>query len=137
MQEENGSPKISNWIRINRLISAAAETGSTETSVLFPLLRTPQLKNLRGFFMEEYVVYILASNRTPKLYKGFTTNLIERFKSHNQLSTKGWTVRFRPWRVVFVQFFLNKKEAMDFEKFLKTGAGREWIAKNIKLDKNQ
>ncbi len=87
--------------------------------------------------MEEYVVYILASNRTPKLYKGFTTNLIERFKSHNQLSTKGWTVRFRPWRVVFVQFFLNKKEAMDFEKFLKTGAGREWIAKNIKLDKYQ
>ncbi|MBF32300.1 MAG: endonuclease, partial [Aequorivita sp.] len=33
--------------------------------------------------MEEYVVYILASSKTEKLYKGHTSNLIERFKSHN------------------------------------------------------
>ena len=81
--------------------------------------------------MEEYVVYILASSKTKKLYKGYTSNLIERFKSHNALSEKGWTVRYRPWSVVFVRFFKTKKEAMCFEKYLKTGVGREWIAKNI------
>ncbi|HET8838188.1 MAG TPA: GIY-YIG nuclease family protein [Flavobacteriaceae bacterium] len=43
--------------------------------------------------VEEYVVYILASSKTQKLYKGFTSDLINRLKSHNELSRKGWTVR--------------------------------------------
>lgn len=84
--------------------------------------------------MEEYVVYILASSKTEKLYKGHTSNLIERFKSHNALSEKGWTIRYRPWSVVFVRFFKTKNEAMCFEKYLKTGVGREWIAKNIHFE---
>ncbi len=81
--------------------------------------------------MDEYVVYILWSDRHGKLYKGFTSNLIERFRSHNHLGKTGWTIPFRPWRVVFVMFFDSKKDAMAFEKFLKTGLGREWICKNI------
>ena len=84
--------------------------------------------------MEEFVVYILASEKTHKLYKGYTSNLIERFKSHNGLSKKGWTMRFRPWRVIFVRFFKTKKEAIDFEKYLKTGAGRDWIVQNLGID---
>ncbi len=86
------------------------------------------------FSFMEYVVYILASEKTLKLYKGYTSNLIERFKSHNELSRTGWTVRFRPWRVVFVRFFTSKKEAIDFEKYLKTGAGRDWIKRNVEID---
>ncbi len=86
------------------------------------------------FSFMEHVVYILASEKTFKLYKGYTSNLIERFKSHNELSRTGWTVRFRPWRVVFVRFFTSKKEAIDFEKYLKTGAGRDWIKRNVEID---
>ena len=85
------------------------------------------------FLFMHYVVYILASEKTNKLYKGHTSNLIERFKSHNALSKKGWTVRFRPWRVVFVRFFQTKVEAIDFEKYLKTGVGREWIKYNVDI----
>ena len=33
--------------------------------------------------MEEFVVYILFSEDYGKTYVGFTSNLIERFKSHN------------------------------------------------------
>jgi putative endonuclease len=39
--------------------------------------------------MEEFVVYILYSERFNKNYTGFTSNLIERFKSHNYFSTAG------------------------------------------------
>jgi len=84
--------------------------------------------------MEEFVVYILWSDSYQKIYKGCTSNLIERFKSHNSLGTKGWTIRYRPWKVVHVEFFSSKKQALDFEKFLKTGVGRDWIKVNIKFE---
>jgi putative endonuclease len=83
------------------------------------------------FFMDSFVVYVLWSERYLKTYTGVTSNLISRFLSHNRLGTKGWTVRYRPWRVVFVKFFANKKDALLFEKYLKTGAGRDWLKSNV------
>ena len=80
--------------------------------------------------MEEFVVYILYSEKFNKNYTGFTSNLIERFKSHNFLGTKGHTLKFIPWKVIHVEFFPSKAEAMKREKYLKTGIGREFI-KNL------
>uniref|UniRef100_UPI004047B985 GIY-YIG nuclease family protein n=1 Tax=Flavobacterium sp. TaxID=239 RepID=UPI004047B985 len=77
--------------------------------------------------MEEFVVYILFSEDYGKTYVGFTSNLIERFKSHNYLSKKGYTIKFRPWQVIYVEFFTTKSEALKREKFLKKGNGREFI----------
>ncbi|TCN56555.1 GIY-YIG nuclease family protein [Flavobacterium circumlabens] len=77
--------------------------------------------------MEEFVVYVLYSETFNKNYTGFTSNLMERFKSHNYLGTKGYTVKFRPWMVIHVEFFSSKSEAMKREKYLKTGIGREFI----------
>ena len=77
--------------------------------------------------MEEYVVYILYSKSYSKRYVGYTSNLIERFKSHNSLSTKGFTIRYRPWFLVHIEFLYDKKETMAREKFLKSGMGRIWI----------
>ena len=89
---------------------------------------------MRGFFyivMEEFVVYILFSEKHNKTYVGFTSNLIERFKSHNYLSKKGFTIKFRPWEVIYVAFFTTKSEALKREKFFKTGKGREFIKEMI------
>jgi len=80
--------------------------------------------------MGEFVVYILYSEKFNKNYTGFTSNLIERFKSHNLLETKGYTLKFRPWTIIHVEFFNSKTEAMKREKYLKTGVGREFI-KNL------
>ncbi|TPG38175.1 GIY-YIG nuclease family protein [Flavobacterium pectinovorum] len=80
--------------------------------------------------MEEFVVYILFSEKFNKNYTGYTSNLIERFKSHNILEIKGYTLKFRPWKVIHVEFFNSKSEAMKREKYLKTGIGREFI-KNL------
>jgi putative endonuclease len=77
--------------------------------------------------MEEFVVYILYSEKFNKNYTGFTSNLIERLKSHNYLETKGYTLKFRPWIVIHVEFFIYKSEAMKREKYFKTGVGREFI----------
>ncbi|KDN55886.1 GIY-YIG nuclease family protein [Flavobacterium seoulense] len=80
--------------------------------------------------MEEFVVYILYSKKFNKTYTGFTSNLIERFKSHNKLSTKGHTLKYRPWIVIHIEFFNSKTDALKREKYLKTGIGREFI-KNL------
>ena len=77
--------------------------------------------------MEEFVVYILYSEKFNKNYTGFTSNLIERFKSHNFLETKGYTLKFRPWKVIYVESFPSKAESMKREKYLKTGIGRDFI----------
>jgi putative endonuclease len=82
------------------------------------------------FIMDEFVVYILYSEKFNKNYTGYTSNLIERFKSHNFLETKGYTIKFRPWEVIHVEFFSSKSEAMKREKYLKSGIGREFI-KNL------
>jgi putative endonuclease len=79
-----------------------------------------------------YTVYVLFSPTFQKIYIGYTSNLIERFKSHNQLSTKGWTRSFRPWLVIYNDFYETKNEALRREKNLKSGRGREWIWSRIK-----
>ena len=74
-----------------------------------------------------FKVYVLYSKSYNKIYIGFTSNLEERIKSHNELSTKGWTIRFRPWDIILTEIFDNKADAMRREKQLKTAQGREWV----------
>jgi len=46
--------------------------------------------------MNSFVVYIPQSDRYDKRYIGCTSQLINRFQSHNSLGAKGWTIKFRP-----------------------------------------
>ncbi|WP_299600726.1 GIY-YIG nuclease family protein [uncultured Aquimarina sp.] len=83
--------------------------------------------------MKEFVVYILFSKKYNKTYTGYTSDLIKRFHSHNQLATKGFTIKYRPWLVAYIEFFTNKKEALEREKFLKSGKGRAWVKDKLML----
>ena len=74
-----------------------------------------------------FTVYALYSQKFDKIYIGFTSNLEERFKSHNELSKKGCTKNFRPWEIIFQEIFLTKPEAMLKEKQLKSAKGRDFI----------
>ena len=78
-----------------------------------------------------YTVYVLHSVTYDKIYIGFTTDLTNRLLSHNQLAKKGWTIKYRPWRVVHTEEFLSKSEAMKREKELKSHQGREFIRNNF------
>jgi len=80
----------------------------------------------------DFVVYILYSKKFQIHYVGYTSNLISRFKSHNELSTKGFTYKYRPWVVIHLEFFDSKNLAIKREKWFKSGAGRDYI-KSIKL----
>ncbi len=56
-----------------------------------------------------------------------TSNLEERFKSHNELGTKGWTKSFRPWKILYTEQYELKSDAQRREKYFKSGVGREFI----------
>ncbi|HEX5002662.1 MAG TPA: GIY-YIG nuclease family protein [Bacteroidia bacterium] len=70
---------------------------------------------------------MLFSAHSGRIYIGYTTDLVNRIKSHNIYSKKGYTTRFRPWTVVHVEVFRSKSDALKREKFLKSGIGRKWI----------
>ena len=74
-----------------------------------------------------YTVYALYSEKFDKIYIGFTSDIVERFKSHNELSKKGWTLRFRPWKIIYSEEHLLKPDAMKREKQLKSSTGRNFI----------
>ena len=74
-----------------------------------------------------FVVYALYSRAYDKIYIRFTSNMEERFKSHNELSKKGWTVKFRPWEIIYQENHSTKPAAMKREKELKTATGRSFI----------
>ena len=78
-----------------------------------------------------FVTYVLYSATYNKIYIGYTSDLIDRFYSHNEFGTKGYTFKFRPWEVIHVEFFETKQEAMKREKELKSSKGRDFIRNTI------
>ena len=79
-----------------------------------------------------FSVYVLYSKNWNKIYIGFTSDLEQRLRSHNELSKKGWTVKFRPWQLIYKEVYSLKPEAMKREKELKTAKGRDFIRFLIK-----
>ncbi|NOQ73026.1 MAG: GIY-YIG nuclease family protein [Crocinitomix sp.] len=74
-----------------------------------------------------FYTYVLYSKKFNKIYIGYTSDLEDRFLSHNEKATKGYTVRFRPWVVAFYEEFPTKVKAMKREKELKSSRGRNYI----------
>ena len=79
-----------------------------------------------------YQVYALHSPSCEKIYIGYSSNLNERLLSHNFLPTKGYTVKYRPWKLVYSEPLDSKKQAMIREKELKSAQGRAFIWNIIK-----
>ena len=65
-----------------------------------------------------YTVYVLFSHEHKKIYIGYTSNLLQRFKSHQALGSD-WTAKFRPWIVIYCEYFSEKSDAQKREKQLK------------------
>lgn len=78
-----------------------------------------------------YVVYFLESIQQPDHhYIGYTTNIKQRITTHNNglvISTK----KYRPWRLIYAELYLDKQDAMGREKFLKSGSGWKFLQKQL------
>ena len=78
-----------------------------------------------------FTVYVLHSRKFNKIYIGYTSDLEKRILAHNKLAIKGWTIKFRPWELVYSEEFETKTLAMIREKQLKSFQGRKFIREKI------
>ena len=81
-----------------------------------------------------YIVYVLISASTARRYVGQTDDLERRISEHNSRdhNPRKFTSRNKgPWSLVHSESFATRAEAMAREKWLKSGAGREWLESTI------
>jgi len=63
------------------------------------------------FYMTHYV-YILKSRSVNKYYIGSSENPDRRLRYHNTIE-KGFTSRYRPWKIVFKNEFESKNRSTN------------------------
>jgi putative endonuclease len=76
-------------------------------------------------------VYIIYSEKIDRYYTGMTEDLAWRLERHNQ----GWgrfTKRGIPWKIVYIENFVNKSDALKREREIKNRKSREYIENIIK-----
>ncbi len=72
----------------------------------------------------KFIVYILKSLKDNKHYIEQTSNLDRRLEEHNQGRVR-WTKSHRPWKVIYIEEYSSRTEAIRREHFLKSPQG--WI----------
>jgi len=78
-----------------------------------------------------YWVYVLYSLKDHKMYIGFTINLKRRFQQHNEGKTKS-TAKRRPFKLLFCEAYISKKDAMRRERYFKTDPGKKTLKLMLK-----
>jgi putative endonuclease len=77
-------------------------------------------------------VYILKSiNFSNQYYVGVTSNPVARLETHNA-GESPHTATHRPWRTLVVIEFDEELPALAFERYLKTGSGREFARRHFR-----
>ena len=76
-------------------------------------------------------VYILVSEADgTKHYTGITRDLSGRLQEHNRGHCPH-TTKCKPWRIETVIAFTSEAKARAFEKYLKSGSGREFARRRF------
>ena len=77
-----------------------------------------------------YYTYVLRSKKDGKLYVGFTGDLKERLKAHNQGEVES-TKNRRPFELIYFEGCISKELAEKRERYFKTGFGRKFLKDRI------
>ena len=82
---------------------------------------------MKGF----YYVYILVSEANDEAhYSGITRDLNGRLVEHNHRKCPH-TAKHRPWKIETAIAFRSETKARRFERYLKTGSGREFARRHF------
>lgn len=78
-----------------------------------------------------FYTYVIQSEVDQTLYIGLTNSVKNRLERHNA-GQEDYTSKKRPWVLLFYAAFRSREEAADFEKYLKSGSGREFIRRRVR-----
>ena len=91
------------------------------------------LENIPAEKEGQWFVYVIECV-DGSFYKGFTTDLIKRYKQHCAGIGAEWTKTHKPKQLFYWEIHYSEKSAIEREKYLKSGCGRDWF-KNEVVDK--
>ena len=78
-----------------------------------------------------HYVYLIESISTPgKRYVGYSENLRQRVVDHNAGKNVS-TAPDRPWRLQTYLAFSTKGQALEFERYLKSGSGHAFARRRL------
>ena len=80
-----------------------------------------------------HYIYILTSKRNGTLYTGITSNLARRVYEHREKLIKGFTKQYNVSRLVYIEPFDTRIEAIEREKQVKRWK-RVWKIELIEKD---
>jgi len=79
-----------------------------------------------------FFVYVLLSERTGRRYVGMSSDPENRLLQHNAGYTKS-TKAYRSWTKIHSESFETLLEAVNREKYLKSGVEREYLHRILHL----
>ena len=81
---------------------------------------------------DKYFTYVLISQKNSRFYIGQTNNIEKRLQQHN-FGKVNSTKPYIPYKLVYLEKFLTKNEAVRREKELKATNGRRFLRKILKI----
>jgi len=78
-----------------------------------------------------YYVYVLLSEKDGKFYTGSTGDLKNRLEEHNRGYARS-TKNRRPFKLIYYEACINEEDAMQREKYLKSGMGKKYVKNRLK-----
>ncbi len=124
-------PAFAFWSAAQKAKAATPEQGVGGLLLKLPP-HAPKDYGLAGQQMQRFFyVYVLVSEADETIhYTGTTQELHARLTKHNQGSC-AHTSKHRPWRIQTAIAFDSEAKARAFEKYLKTGSGREFARRHF------
>jgi len=92
-----------------------------------PRLRLGRPDRMEGFF---YVYVLVSEVDASRHYTGITRDLAARLKEHNRGGCPH-TAKHKPWKFETAVAFASEPKARAFEKYLKSGSGREFARRHL------
>ena len=83
--------------------------------------------------MDYHYVYVLRSLKDKYFYTGYTSNLENRVKEHNNGKVKSTRDR-KPFELVYFEGSRNMNDALHREKYLKSTYGKRYIRNRLNND---
>ena len=81
----------------------------------------------------KHIVYVLKNSEdTSRYYVGLTSDAQARLDDHNA-GRCPHTARYRPWQLHVLIEFQDEARAMRFERYLKSGSGREFAKRHFEV----
>ena len=77
-----------------------------------------------------YYIYILQSQKDKSYYTGMSEDVEKRLQDHNWLQAN-YSKTKAPFELIWYCSFKDKKKALDFEKYLKSGSGFAFARKRL------